>query len=59
MVAHKPKIKLEDEINNFYKNSNEYSKLFKNLDVLLSLNKGVKINGLILTSKEEMALLQF
>lgn len=54
MVQHKPKIKLEDLIQKFYDESNEYSKIFKNLDILLSINKGVKINGLILTSKEDI-----
>ena len=54
MAPSKTKIKIEDLIHNFYRHSNEYSKIFKNLDELLSLNKGIKINGLILTSKEDV-----
>jgi hypothetical protein len=57
MVAIKSKIKVEEKINNFYKTSNEYSKIFKNLDDLLNLNKGIKINGLILSSKENLITL--
>ncbi len=48
------KLKIEDLITNLYENSNSDTLLFKNIDNILSRDKGVKINGLLLTSKEDI-----
>lgn len=54
MVIRKSKIKIEELINRLYTESNEYSKIFNNLESLLKLHRGIKINGLILISKEDL-----